>query len=222
MDVDEVTHAFGIVFCRSPLSELDLAPGTMHVEENEEIDRPIATILAIVTFEPARRGRDWLTDLADELHGTFVEAHDRPLRIGRLGIEIKHVLHAGDVFAIDLRNAPHVFAPGFEVIFRQASPNRLVRQAVVVGELDYRTCQQLERPAGTALWGAGTGGRHQQGFFLAPEVSPPFRTRPLPPRPLPIPLPRRSHRPAYGPPAPPHPPGDSLLPPPPPPRPPHL
>src|SRR5258705_11609086 len=170
MDVDEVTHAFGIVFCRSPLSELDLAPGTMHVEENEEIDRPIATILAIVTFEPARRGRDWLTDLADELHGTFVEAHDRPLRIGRLGIEIKHVLHAGDVFAIDLRNAPHVFAPGFEVIFRQASPNRLVRQAVVVGELDYRTCQQLERPAGTALWGASTGGRPPESLFLSRAV----------------------------------------------------
>jgi hypothetical protein len=165
MDVDELAHEFGIVFCCSPLSELDLAPGTMHVQENEEIDRPIATILVIVTFEPVRPSRDWLTDFTDELHRTFVEAYDRPLGIGRLGIEIKHVLYAGDVFAIDLRNAPHVLAPGFEVIFRQASPNRLVRQAVVFGEPDYCSCQQLERPAGTALWGAGTGGRHQQGFF---------------------------------------------------------
>ena len=71
MDVDEVTHAFGIVFCSSPLSELDLAPGTIHIKENEEIDRPIATILVIVTFEPARLGRDWLTDLADELPPDF-------------------------------------------------------------------------------------------------------------------------------------------------------
>jgi hypothetical protein len=90
-----------------------------------------------------RLGRDWLTDLADELHRTFVEAYDRPFEIGRFGIEIKHVLNPGDVFAIDLRNAPHVFAPGFEVIFRQASPYRLERQAVVFGEFDYRTCQQL-------------------------------------------------------------------------------
>ena len=52
MDVDEIAHALGVVFCRSPLGDLDLAPGTMHVEENEEIDRAIATILVIVTFEP--------------------------------------------------------------------------------------------------------------------------------------------------------------------------
>src|SRR6202035_1122906 len=116
MDVDEIAHALGVVFCRSPLSDFDLAPGTMHVEENEEIDRTIATILVIVTFELTRPGRDGLTDLADELHRTFVEAHDRSLGIGRFGIEIKHVLHPGDVFAIDLWNAPHVFAPGFEVI----------------------------------------------------------------------------------------------------------
>lgn len=51
-------------------------------------------------------------ELADELHRTFLEAHDRPL-VGRLGIAINHVLHAGDVFAIDLWNAPHGFAPGF-------------------------------------------------------------------------------------------------------------
>jgi hypothetical protein len=52
MDVDEIAHALGVVFCRSPLGDFDLAPGTMNVEEYEEIDRPIATILVIVTFEP--------------------------------------------------------------------------------------------------------------------------------------------------------------------------
>jgi hypothetical protein len=38
----------------------------------------------------------------------------------------QHVLHARNVFVIHLRNAPHVLAPRLEVIFRQASPNRLV------------------------------------------------------------------------------------------------
>lgn len=171
MDVNEVAHTLGIVFCCSPLSDFDLAPGTMHVEENEEIDRAIATILVIVTVEPAGLDRDGLTCLADELHRAFVEAHHRPLGIGRLGVEVEDILHAGDVFAIDLRNAPHVFAPGFEVILGQASPNRFVRQAVVFGELDHRTCQQLERPAGTTLWRIGAGCRHQQGFFLAREFA---------------------------------------------------
>jgi hypothetical protein len=84
-----------------------------------------------------------MTYLADELYRAFVEAHHRPLGIGCLGIEVEHVLHASDVFAIDLRNAPHVFAPGLEAIFGQAPPNRLVRQALVFGELDHRACQQL-------------------------------------------------------------------------------
>ena len=39
------------------------------------------------------------------------------------------------------------------------------------GELDERTRQQIERPAGTALWRGRTGGRHQQGFFLARELA---------------------------------------------------
>ena len=67
----------------------------MHVEENEEIDRAIATILIIVTFEPAGLGRNGLTHLADELHRAFVEAHHWPSGIGRLGIEVEHILHDG-------------------------------------------------------------------------------------------------------------------------------
>src|SRR4051812_1627548 len=152
MDIDEIAHASGMVFRRSPFGDFDLAPGTMHVEENEEIDRAIATILVIVTFEPTRAGRDGLTRLADELHRTFVEAHHRPLGIRHLGVEIKHVLHAGDVFAVDQRNAPHVLAPGLEAILGQAPPNGLVRQAPVFGELDHRTASrsrvQRARPSG--------------------------------------------------------------------------
>ena len=117
MDVDKIAHALGVVFCRSPLCDFDLAPGTMHVEENEEIDRTIATILVIVTFKLTRPGRDGLPRLADELHRAFVEAHHRPLGVRRLGVEVEHVLHAGDVFTVDLRNTPHVLAPRFETIF---------------------------------------------------------------------------------------------------------
>src|SRR6202166_2385852 len=94
MDIDEVAHAVGIIFCRSALSDFDLAPGTMDVEEDEEIDRAVATILVIVTFEPARLGRNRLTRLADELHRAFVEAHHRPLGIGRFGIEVESSMRA--------------------------------------------------------------------------------------------------------------------------------
>src|SRR5271166_3824085 len=126
MDIDELVHALGVVFCRSPLSDLDLAPGSMHVEEDEQVGRSIALILAVVTFELARRGRDRLAYLADELGRALVEADHRALRIGLFGIEIEHILHAGDVFAVDPWNAPHVLAPGLEVIFGQnaCAPSR--------------------------------------------------------------------------------------------------
>jgi hypothetical protein len=62
---------------------------------------------------------------------------------------------------MSLRQGLRSFPPGL------AEPSRAT--GVVFGEFDYRTCQQLERPAGTALWGA-QGGRHQRGFFLAREL----------------------------------------------------
>src|SRR5437016_10911432 len=94
----------------------------MHVEEDEQVGGPIALILAVVALELTRRGRDRLPDLADELGRAFVTANDWALRIGRLRIEVEHILHAGDVFAIDLRNAPHVLASRLEVVFGQMPP----------------------------------------------------------------------------------------------------
>jgi hypothetical protein len=83
MDIDEFAHALGVVFCRPPLGELDRAPGTMHVEDDEEIDGAVATVLVIVTFELARLGPDRLARFADELDRAFVEADYRSLGIGR-------------------------------------------------------------------------------------------------------------------------------------------
>src|SRR5262249_61129040 len=58
MHVDELAHAVSVVFCRSALSDFDLTPGSMHVEEDEQIGRSIALILAVETFELAWSGRD--------------------------------------------------------------------------------------------------------------------------------------------------------------------
>src|SRR5262245_38036520 len=91
----------------------------MYVEEDEQVGRAIALVLVVVTLELARLGRDRLPDLADELGWALVEADHRALRIGLFGIEIEHILHAGDILAVDLRNAPHVLAPRLEVVFGQ-------------------------------------------------------------------------------------------------------
>src|ERR1700692_4915520 len=113
----------------------------MHVDDDEEIDGAVAAVLVIVAFELARRGRDWLAHLADELDRAFVEADHRSLGIGRFGIKVEHVFHAGDVFAIDMGNAPHVLAPRLDVIFGQPPANRLVRQTPM-----FSTRDQSARP----------------------------------------------------------------------------
>jgi hypothetical protein len=51
MDIDEFAHALGVVFGRPSLGNLDLAPGPVHVDADEEIDGAVAAVLAIVTFE---------------------------------------------------------------------------------------------------------------------------------------------------------------------------
>src|SRR3977135_1735168 len=106
----------------------------MHIEEDEQIGRSIALILAIVALELAWRGGHRLADLADELGRALVEAHHRVLRIWLFGIEVSHIVLAADVFAVDLRNAPHVLAPGLDVVFGQPSAPGLAGDIVVLGE----------------------------------------------------------------------------------------
>jgi hypothetical protein len=79
-----------------------------NVEEDEQVGGAVASVLIVIALRLPRRGRDRLTRLADQLGRALVEAHHRPGRVRLLGIEIEHVLHARDVFGIDVGNAPHV------------------------------------------------------------------------------------------------------------------
>src|SRR5258708_28599571 len=105
----------------------------MGVEEDEQIGRAVALVLAVVALDLPRLGRDRLAHLADELGRALVEADDRALRIGRFGVEVEDILHAGDVFAIPLWNAPHVLAPRLEGPFSQPPRPRITPAAVLVG-----------------------------------------------------------------------------------------
>jgi hypothetical protein len=101
----------GVVYGGAAVCYLDVAPAAMRIEGDEEIDGAVAEVLVIIALALSGLGRDRLTHLADELDGSLVEADQRPLGIRRLGIEIEHVLHAGDIFAVDVGSAPHVPSP---------------------------------------------------------------------------------------------------------------
>src|SRR6266705_2970803 len=159
------------------LVTLTLRQGRCTCRKMNRLAVPLRLYSQFVALGLTRRGRDRLPDLADELGRAFVKANDWALRIGRLRIEVEHILHAGDVFAIDLRNAPHVLAPRLEVVFGQTPAHRLARDAVVLGEPDQFVRQQLQGPTGAALGWARTGGRDQQGFLFARELAARSRTR---------------------------------------------
>jgi hypothetical protein len=81
-----------------------------------------------------RLSRNRLAYRADQLGRALVETDHRAFRIGRFGIEVEHVLHAGDELAVDLRNAPHVLAPGLELVFSHAPAHGLPGDVVMLGE----------------------------------------------------------------------------------------
>src|SRR5258705_11875544 len=149
----------------------------MDVDADEEIDGAVAAVLVIVTLELTRLGRDRLAHLADELDRALVEADHRPVGIWRFGIEVEHVFHAGDIFAVDPGNAPHILTPGLETVFCQPPTHCFARQALVVDELDHRPGQKLQRPASASLRGTRAGGFHPQAFRLSGGLSPAPWTR---------------------------------------------
>src|SRR4029077_16557913 len=148
MDVGEIAHAGGEVLGGTPLGDLQLAPGAVHVQEHEQVRGAVAPVLAVVALDLSRRGRDRLAHLADELDRALVEADHRSFRIGRFAVEIEYILHTGDGFRIDLRNATHVLAPRLEMVLGEPATHRLAWQALVRGKFYHLAGQQLPRPTG--------------------------------------------------------------------------
>ena len=57
------------------------------------------------------------------------------------------------------------------MVLGQASADGLPRQTVMVGQLDHRASQQLQRPPGAAFGRARTGGGDEEGFFVAGQLA---------------------------------------------------
>ena len=72
VNIREITHACGEVDCGAAVSDFDLAPGSVHVEEDEQVGSAIALILAVVAFKLTRLGLYRLAYLADELGRAYM------------------------------------------------------------------------------------------------------------------------------------------------------
>ena len=118
-----------------------------------------------LTLRLTRLSRDRLAHLADQLCRGLIKANHRAHRISLFGVEIKHVLHPRDIGAIDLRNAPHVPPPRLQIVLGEAPTYRLTRHPFMVSQSDYRSGQQIQRPALASL---GGWSRQWQSAALSP------------------------------------------------------
>ena len=117
----QVAHALSKVLRGPSVGDLHPTPRVVHVEEDKEIDCSIAAVLEVVALKLTGLGWDRLAGFADQLSWAFIETNNRALWVGHPGIEVEHILHAGNVFCINLGDAPHLLAPRLQVVFGQAS-----------------------------------------------------------------------------------------------------
>jgi hypothetical protein len=90
--VSELAHAEGEVLSGAPCRDLHLAPGAVHVEEDEQVCRPVAVILAIVSLDlTGLGGIGWRTSPISWIGLSSKQITGRR-GVGRLGVEIEHVL----------------------------------------------------------------------------------------------------------------------------------
>src|SRR5262249_2732499 len=75
-----------------------------------------------LALQSPRLGLDRLANLADELGRAFVETDHRALPVRLFSMEVEHVFHAGDKLAVDVRDAPHVLAPGLVLVLMCFAP----------------------------------------------------------------------------------------------------
>src|SRR4051794_41329519 len=106
MDVDEFAHAVCVVYGGAAVCHLDVAPATMRVEGNEEIDGAVAAVLVIVALAPSPLGWNRLGAPAHEGGRGVVGADQPPGGVPRPRAEGEHGPPPGGGFARGIGGGP--------------------------------------------------------------------------------------------------------------------
>ncbi len=86
--------------------------------QHEQAGRAIALVLVVVARRPSRLHRDGRARLGYKLFRCFVEADERPGRVVRSRVDLKHVLHRSHERSVRLgRDHPILLQVRFESVF---------------------------------------------------------------------------------------------------------
>jgi len=112
MHVDQLLHGLGKILLGMSLGHLDMPPPQVGFQKHAEIADTSTLILAVPASRLPWLRRQRLTHLVEQLRGTFVEADPWPGRIGRLSIQVQHVLHPPDKLTAYTGETPLLLLPG--------------------------------------------------------------------------------------------------------------
>lgn len=107
-----------IVHGGAPFRYLDVAPSLKRGEQHEQAGRAMALIFIVVAGWLAWPHREGRARLGYKLFRCFVEADERPGRIVRPRVDLKHVLHRRNERGVGLgRDYPIFLQVRFEIVF---------------------------------------------------------------------------------------------------------
>src|SRR5215210_5644969 len=113
VDVDQLLYEMRPVQLRPPLGDADVTPAGQGFGDDEEVGRPLALVLVVVTGRPSRADGEWLPHLSHQLLALLVQAHLRETLVVGAGVDLEDIFHAPDEGGILLgRDRPPPFEPG--------------------------------------------------------------------------------------------------------------
>ena len=87
VDIGQVFENLGIVDGRTPVGDLDMAPAFERREHHEQVDDPIAGVLAIHASGLTRLHCDLKAGFGDELLGGLIQTNQRSVGIAGPGVD---------------------------------------------------------------------------------------------------------------------------------------
>jgi len=110
-------HLVGEVLHGATFGDSHMAPARQRLAEQEKVAGAAASVLVVLTSGTSRLGGQGFPHLGQQLSGSLVEAHHRPVGVAGLGIQVQHVLHGCHELPVHLGDAPLLFLPGLEGVF---------------------------------------------------------------------------------------------------------
>jgi hypothetical protein len=119
VQIDQLLYAVCPVDLGALLGNADVTPAKQRLANDEEVGRPVALLLVVITGGVPRADGEWLPYLSHQLLALFVQANLRETLLVGAGVDLKDVLHAPDEGGILLwRNGPPPLeSQGFMALF---------------------------------------------------------------------------------------------------------